>query len=154
MWWEKLRRWAAAKGLGGMSDRRAIVTMPSAINIFAKHSRSVPLFAVHITEPMDVPMVSGVQDKQDWMRPMAVLVLAKPKASTGELMEFGQRGWAEGSMSVVVDVKKVVVNLPGLTGWLSKYGTIEKKGIVMDVDVPSECYSPRRLMSSPQTFRS
>lgn len=142
-WWENLRRWAARKGLGRLSDKRVIVSMPSPINIFARMGDTTPLFGVRIQKPLDVPMVSGVQDKQgEWMKPMSVLVLAKPLASTADLMEFGQRGWAAGSMSVVVGVHKAVVNLPGLTGWLAKYGNIEKKDIVMDVQVPSEWKSP------------
>lgn len=143
-WWENLRRWAASKGLGRLSDKRVIVSMPSAINIYARHGGSTPLFAVHIQAPLDVPMVSGVQDKRgEWMKPMSVLALAKPLASTADLMEFGQKGWAAGSMSVVVGVDKAVVNLPGLTGWLSKFVNVEKKHIVMDVQVPSKSTFPQ-----------
>lgn len=153
-WWENIRRWAAKKGMGRISDRRVIVSMPGPINIFSRHSASTPLFAVRIVDPLDIPMISGVREKgKNWMQPMSVLTLAKPMASTGELMEFGQKGWAAGSMDVVVDVQKAVVNLPGLTGWMAKYGNIVKKGIVMDVQVPSKSLTSTRISwCSPASF--
>jgi hypothetical protein len=124
-----LRRWAAKK-----APAQVRVDLPDAIHI---KDGSTSLFTVHITKPLHVPMISEIRHEKDWMKPMNVLVLAKPVASTGELMEFGQRGWAAGSVRVAVEVQKAVVHLP-LASWLARFSKVEKKGLAVDIKVPSE----------------
>lgn len=149
-WWERLRRWAASEGLGGVRDRTVIVNIHGAINIGESRASGVvaasPLFAVRMRQPMRIPMVSGVRglDDKEWLQPVPVIMLAKPVASTSDLMSFGQRAWADGSMSFVVGVENVAVRLPGLTGWLERFGHIVKEDLAMAVQVPSEsCFSER-----------
>jgi hypothetical protein len=145
-WWERLRQWTAGKMMDQLSEPAVQVMIPEQVLVLPDHFDSFPLLSVSIPSELRVPLITNVrssQDDQDWLRPLSVLALAKPIASTGDLLAFAQKAWEQGELKVVVGVSKAEATIP-LTGWLSKYAKIEKKDIIKQISMPGK---------SPQLFQ-
>lgn len=144
-WWESLRRWTAGKMMSRLDKRSVEVEIPEQVLILPEHFTTIPLFSVTVPDRVSVPIVPGANTRggEDWLRPMHITALAKPIASTGDLMIFAQKAWEQGEAKVVVGVTKVKVTLP-LTGWLAKFGHMEKEDITRRVQMPGMSqHSPR-----------
>lgn len=138
-WWEDLRRWTAGKMMAHLDRKTVRVDIPEQVLIFPDHFTSFPLFSVAIPNDIEIPLVADVSagTKDHWLKPVHVLALAKPIASTGDLMAFAQKAWELGEVRVVIGVTKVQVNLP-LSGWLARFASVEKGDITRQLHMPGK----------------
>ncbi|WVF66280.1 hypothetical protein IAT40_001020 [Kwoniella sp. CBS 6097] len=139
-WWERLRRWTAHRALKSLDTPSVSVNIPSLLHIYPQHSSASPLLSVRILDNLQVPLIWDIpvqspNEEPRWLQPLSFTALAKPLASTGELWEFVQRGWVEGSIKVTVDVATVQAK-PAERAWWAKYGEIEKEDLNLDIQVP------------------
>ncbi|OCF43749.1 hypothetical protein I317_02353 [Kwoniella heveanensis CBS 569] len=139
-WWEKLRRWTAHRALKSLDQPSVNVNVSSSIHIYPHRASSSPLLSVKILDSLQIPLVWDIpqqapNDEPTWLQPLAFTALAKPLASTGELWEFIQRGWVEGSVRVKVEIATVQAK-PAEKAWWAKYGEIEKEDLDLDIEVP------------------
>jgi hypothetical protein len=142
-WWENLRRWTASKMMGQLSERSIKVEIPDQVIILPDHFNSFPLLSVSIPSAFRVPLVMDAPiNKNDskWLPPLHILALAKPVASTGDLLAFAQRAWEQGEVKVVIGVPKARATIP-ITGWLAKFARIEKEDITKSIQMPGESYN-------------
>lgn len=144
VWWEDLRRWAAVKAMARLDSQSVRITIPEQVLILPDHFTSFPLLSVSIPNDVEVPLVPDVSSgrKEDWLHPVQILAIAKPIASTGDLMAFAQKAWETGEVNVIVGVTKVQVALP-LSGWLSRFARMEKEDITRQLHMPGECITFR-----------
>lgn len=155
-WWESLRRWAADKAMRHLDTHTVKVVVPEHVLVLPDHFTSFPLFDVFINQPIEIPLVAGVQantsqrGKKNWLQPTHVLALAKPIASTGDLLAFAQRSWEQGEVKVVIGITKVQVALP-LSGWLARFARMEKEDITRRIQMPGKSFS---LLDHPVLFSS
>jgi hypothetical protein len=129
-WWEELRRWTVRVG----APKTALVDVPKQVIIAHK---SMSLLSLHLPSTLSIPLVAGASDKRDWLRPIHFTALAKPLASTGQLFDFAQKAWADGSISVNVHIDEVEAHIPGWPSWAQ----VVKKGMALQVDMPGEWHS-------------
>jgi hypothetical protein len=122
-------------------DKRSVqVEIPEQVLILPEHFTTIPLFSVTVPHPVMVPIVPRADTRsKDWLPPIHILALAKPIASTGDLMTFAQKAWELGEARVVIGVTKVQVTLP-LSGWLARFGKMEKEDITRQLQMPGTSY--------------
>jgi hypothetical protein len=152
-WWEKLRQWTAGKMMAQLSEPAIRINVPDQVLILPEHFDTFPLLKVSIPSAFQVPLVKNVRSKdQDWLPPLSILALAKPIASTGDLLAFAQKAWEHGELKVVIGVPKAQATIP-LQGWLSKFAKIEKLDITKAITMPGKLFfqttSKRNLMIVP-----
>lgn len=148
-WWEGIRRWAGGMALGQLPTQAVQVVSPEPIFVHPHHEDQSALVIINITQPFEVPIVSGVSanasqvtvKKSDsdlnWLQPVHIIALVKPIASTGELFQYAQEAWAAGQIKFIVRLQKVQGRIPG-EAWWSKYAKGEQKDIAVDVSLPGE----------------
>jgi hypothetical protein len=135
-WWESLRQWTAGKVMSQLSEPAIRVALPDQVLVLPDHFESFPLFKVSIPAEFRVPLVKNVKSgQQDWLPPLSILALAKPIASTGDLLAFAQKAWVNGEMKVVIGVPKAQATIP-LQGFLARWGKIEKLDITKQISMP------------------
>lgn len=134
-WWENLRRWTAGRVLGLLVKRSVEVEIPEQVLILPDHFTTIPLFSVTLPHRLQVPIVPGADTNKEWLQPLHILALAKPIASTGDLMAFAQESWELRVARVIISAAKVQVDLP-LGGWLARFGKIEMKDITRHIEMP------------------
>lgn len=150
-WWEHLRRWVAGRMMGQLSEQSVLVDIPDQVIILPDHFESFPLLSVSIPSEFKVQLVANAPiDPSDlrWLPPLHILALAKPIASTGDLLAFAQRAWEQGELKVVIGVPKVRASVP-MTGWLAKFARVEKGDITKTIHMPGKSYHPFPLPQSP-----
>jgi len=140
-WWERIRRWAAHRGLDYMDMKAVEVEILREIKVFQSGNTTQPLLSAKISEPILIPLIPNLPARtsnpvkgSSGLRPVSFDVWAKPIASTGELWELAQSTWASGEVKVKVEVWKVVGRIPGLPlgGDFSAYN------LAMDINIPGE----------------
>jgi hypothetical protein len=139
-WWENLRRWTADKMMGQLSDSSIKVDLPEQVIILPDHFDSFPLLKVSIPSEFNVPLVKNVPANPNdlgWLPPLHMMALAKPVASTGDLLAFAQRAWEQGEIKVVISVPEARATIP-LSGWLAKFAQIKKEDVVKAINMPGK----------------
>ena len=140
-WWENLRQWTAGKMMGQLSEPAVQINIPDQVLVLPDHFDTFPLLKVSIPSEFKVPLVQNVKSgNQDWLPPLSILALAKPIASTGDLLAYAQKAWEHGELRVVVGVPKAQATIP-LQGWLSKFAKIEKLDITKVITMPGKSFS-------------
>ncbi|WVW81642.1 hypothetical protein I302_103637 [Kwoniella bestiolae CBS 10118] len=141
-WWEDIRRWTAHKFLSNLDKPSVSVHIPSLIEITSPQFKATPLLSVSVLDELEIPMIWDItsvpqppDSQPDWIRPISFTALAKPLATTGELWEFVQRGWAEGAIRAKIDISRVIAR-PSEIAWWTKYAQVEKEDLVMDITTP------------------
>ncbi|WWD22810.1 hypothetical protein CI109_107304 [Kwoniella shandongensis] len=132
-WWESVRRWLGHRMLRGHSQ--ILVSAPEAIYLFPHHFTSPPLLSLIIQDQLRLPLVVDATPDKSWLKPISFTALAKPIASTGDLWEFAQHGWAEGSLRVMVGASVVQAGLEDNTWW-AKWATLKKEDLILEVEMP------------------
>lgn len=135
-WWESLRQWTARKMMRQLSEPTVQVSIPDQVLVLPDHFNSFPLLQVTIPSEFAIPLIANARsDTRDWLPPLSILALAKPIASTGDLLAFAQRAWEQGELRVVVGVPKAQATIP-LSGWLARFAKIEKLDITKQINMP------------------
>ncbi|WRT63513.1 uncharacterized protein IL334_000418 [Kwoniella shivajii] len=139
-WWEHLRRWTAHKALSKLQDPTVSVYIPDSIQISAPHFKSSSLMSVSIQDELQIPLIWNINPQPpntdpEWLQPLSFTALAKPVASTGELWEYVQRGWAQGEVKVTIDINRVEAR-PSDNAWWTKYAMVEKEQLTMEIASP------------------
>ena len=136
-----------------LSEPAVRIRIPDQVLVLPDHFDTFPLLQVFIPSEFQVPLVKNVKTgNQDWLPPLSILALAKPIASTGDLLVFAQKAWEHGELKVVIGVPKAQAAIP-LQGWLSKFAKIEKLDITKAITMPGKSFfritSKRNLMIVP-----
>lgn len=152
-WWENLRQWTADKMMAQLFEPAVRISIPDQVLVLPDHFGTFPLLKVSIPSEFQVPLVKGAKsDNQDWLPPLSILALAKPIASTGDLLAFAQKAWEHGELKVVVGVPKAQATIP-LQGFLARWAKIEKLDITKSISIPGKSFmkttSKRNLMIVP-----
>ena len=135
-WWESLRQWTARKMMRQLSEPTVQVSIPDQVLVLPDHFNSFPLLQVTIPSEFAIPLIANARSgTRDWLPPLSILALAKPIASTGDLLAFAQRAWEQGELRVVVGVSKAQATIP-LSGWLARFAKIEKLDITKQINMP------------------
>jgi len=137
-WWENLRHWTAGKMMAQLSEPVVRVMIPDQVLILPDHFDTFPLLRVSLPSEFQVPLVGNVKpSNQDWLPPLSILALAKPIASTGDLLAFAQKAWEHGELNVVIGVPKAQATIP-LQGFLSRWAKIEKLDVTKQITMPGK----------------
>jgi hypothetical protein len=137
-WWESLRQWTAGRMMSQLSEPTVQVSIPDQVLVLPDHFDSFPLLKVSVPSEFRIPLVANVKsDSRDWLPPLSILALAKPIASTGDLLAFAQRAWEQGELKVIIGVPKAQATIP-LTGWLARFSKIEKLDITNQIIMPGK----------------
>ncbi|KAK8844640.1 hypothetical protein IAR55_006487 [Kwoniella newhampshirensis] len=132
-WWETVRRWSGHRILKTQSH--VLVSAPEAVYLFPHHFTSPPLLSLSIQQPLPIPLVTGVSSGDNWLKPTSFMALAKPIASTGDLWAFAQRGWADGTLRLVVGASVVLARLDEKTWW-ADWVKMKKEDLILEVEIP------------------
>lgn len=145
VWWESLRKWTADKMMGQLFEPAVRVDIPDQVLVLPIHFDTFPLLQVSIPSEFRVPMVKdATSSDQDWLLPLSIMALAKPIASTGDLLAFAQKAWEHGEIKVVIGVPKAQATIP-LQGFLAKYAKIEKLDITKQISIPGKSLSSHHI---------
>ncbi|WWC85667.1 uncharacterized protein L201_000533 [Kwoniella dendrophila CBS 6074] len=145
-WWENLRRFTAHKALSRLQRPSVSVHIPTLIDISSPNFKSLTsspsILSVNVLDELEIPLIWDIPNQPqppnsqpEWLQPISFRALAKPIASTGELWQFAQQAWAQGSVKVVIDINRVVAR-PSDNAWWAKYAEIEKEDLTMEIKSP------------------
>lgn len=131
-WWEALRRWTAYRVLPHLPST-VNVKLPAPL-IASLHSNAS--ISLRVLDNMPIPMISGADSADGWMKPISFLVLSKPETASVEWWDLAKRIWADGYASVSVSVPSAIATYP--LPWFSRNVSVEKEDLVLGFDVPCE----------------
>ncbi|WWC66974.1 uncharacterized protein I206_100881 [Kwoniella pini CBS 10737] len=141
-WWENLRKYVAHKALSHLEEPSISVEFPSSISVSSPQFviATKKILSVQVLDELQIPLIWDIPlqpptGQPEWLQPISFTALAKPLASTGELWEFVQRGWVEGTIKATIDLDHVKAR-PTEKAWWTKYAEIEKESLVMDISSP------------------
>ena len=144
-WWEDLRRWIGREALGRLPKKAVSVSIPRGIIIYP-YQQPKSLVSLSIPHPLSIPLIKDVPISSDssWLQPISFTALARPIASTGDLLAFAQKAWLAGDVRIEMVVDKVQVELArkGKDRWWSSWVKMEKEDLSMMLQMPGGCPSP------------